>query len=133
MAKHFTALVAVAILGGSPPLLAHHSFAATFDATKPLKLTGTVTRIEWANPHVYLYVDVVDEQSGAVNNWAIELLSPNVLVRNGWNRNAMTIGDKVVVEGSPARDGSRLGSARSVALSATGRRLFDMSGGGGNR
>jgi hypothetical protein len=127
MAKYF---IVLAVLGGSPQFLAHHSFAATFDASKPLKLTGTVTGIEWANPHVYFYVDVVDEQSGAVANWAIELLSPNALVRTGWSRNSMTIGDKVVVEGSPARDGSRLGSARSVTLSATGRRVFDVSGRG---
>lgn len=130
MAKDFIALVAMAILGGSAPLLAHHSFAATFEPSKPLKLAGTVTNIEWANPHVYFYIDVVDEQSGAAVNWAMELLSPNALARNGWSRNSMTVGDKVVVEGSPARDGSRLGSARSVTLSATGRRLFDVSRGG---
>lgn len=130
MTKYFPALVAVATLGGSSPLLAHHSFAATFEPSKPLKLAGTVTNIEWANPHVYFYIDVVDEQSGAAVNWAMELLSPNALARNGWSRNSMTVGDKVVVEGSPARDGSRLGSARSVTLSATGRRLFDVSRGG---
>ena len=113
MAPCFIALVAVAILGESSPLLAHHSLAATFDVSRPLKLTGTVTGIEWANPHVYFYVDVVDEQSGAVVNWAIELLSPNALARNGWSRNSMAIGDKVVVEGSPARDGTRLGTLDS--------------------
>lgn len=130
MPKIPTILVVVTALCGSVPLLAHHSFTATFDATKPLKLIGTVTAIEWANPHVYFYIDVVDEQSGAVVNWAIELVSPNVLARNGWNRNSMAIGDKVAVEGSPARDGTRLGSARFVTLSATGRRVFDVSGGG---
>lgn len=130
MAKYLIGLVAMAILSGSSQLHAHHSFSATFDASKPLKLTGTVTRIEWANPHVYFYIDVVDEQSGAVANWAIELVSPNALLRTGWSRNSIAIGDKVVVEGSPARDGSRLGSARSVALSTTGRRVFDVSGRG---
>ena len=94
-----------------------------------MKVSGTVTAIEWANPHVYFYIDVVDEQSGAVANWAIELLSPNALARNGWSRNSLTIGDSVIVEGSPARDGSRLASARSVTLRATGRRLFDVSAG----
>lgn len=130
MPKHFAATLSIAILAGSSQLFAHHSLPATFDISKALKLSGTVTAIEWANPHVYFYIDVVDEQSGIVANWAIELLSPNALVRNGWNRDSLTIGDKVVVEGSPARDGTRLSSARFVTLSATGRRVFDLSGGG---
>jgi uncharacterized protein DUF6152 len=130
MPRCFATIVATAILGGSSPLLAHHSFAATFDISKPLKLSGTVTAIEWANPHVYFYIDVANEQSGTVVNWAVELLSPNALARNGWSRSSMTVGDKVVVEGSPARDGTRLASARFVTLSATGRRVFDVSGGG---
>ena len=130
MPKHFAVGVTIAVLTGPSQLVAHHSFTATFDSSKALKLSGTVTSIEWANPHVYFYIDVMDEQSGAVANWAIELLSPNALARNGWSRNSMAIGDKVVVEGSPARDGTRLGSARVVTLSATGRRVFDVSGGG---
>jgi len=104
---NFATGVAIAILAGSSQLVAHHSFPATFDVSKPLKLSGTVTAIEWANPHVYFYIDVVDEQSGTVVNWAIELLSPNALARRGWSRNSMTVGDKIVVEGSAARDGRR--------------------------
>ena len=133
MPQYFATGLVIAILAGSSQVFAHHSFPATFDISKPLTLSGTVTGIEWANPHVYFYIDVVDEQSGARVNWAIELLSPNALVRRGWSRNSMTLGDKVVVEGSAARDGTRLCSARFVTLSATARRLFDMSGGGGNR
>ena len=117
---------AFAVLMGGAAASAHHSFAAEFDAAKPFKLTGTVTKVEWQNPHTFFYIDVTDEK-GKVTNWAMEMGSPNGLTRNGWTRNTMKAGDKVTVEGSLAKDGSPLGNARSVTLTSTGKRLFAAS------
>lgn len=94
---------------------AHHSFASVFDSEKPITLTGPVTKIEWANPHIHLYIDVKDE-TGTVVNWAIEMGSPNMLVRLGWTRHAMKVGDVLTIEGHLARDGSKLANARTVLL-----------------
>jgi hypothetical protein len=103
-------------------LEAHHSFAAEYDAKKPIALKGTVTKVEWTNPHARFYVDVKDE-NGTVNNWNLELASPNVLMRNGWTRHSLKVGDEVTVEGARAKDGSMLANARSVVL-ADGRKVF---------
>jgi hypothetical protein len=108
--------------------LAHHSFAAQYDANKPVTLKGTVSKIEWTNPHARFYVDVRDE-NGTVTNWNLELASPNVLVRNGWTRKSLNVGDEIVVEGSLAKDGSKMANARVVRL-ADGRRVFAGSSGG---
>ena len=105
------------------PIWAHHSFSAEYDAKKPIKLTGAVTKVEWMNPHVYFYIDVRDEQSGKVTNWALEMGAPAVIQRNGWTRNSMKIGDIVQVEGSQAKSGLPHGNARSVILAATGKKL----------
>ena len=115
-----------AVLLAAVPMIAHHSFAAEFDATKPFKLTGTVTKIEWMNPHAYFYIDVADE-GGKVVNWALEMGSPNGLMRQGWTRNSMKSGDQVTVEGSRAKDGSFVGNARAVTMASTGQRLFAAS------
>jgi hypothetical protein len=124
MRAHFLNILAVAAGTWliSMPLAAHHSFAAEYDSTKPINLTGTVTKIEWMNPHARFYMDVKDED-GKVTNWEFELGSPNGLIRQGWKRNAMKIGDVVIVEAFAAKDGTSLGNARRVKLT-DGRRLF---------
>jgi hypothetical protein len=115
----------IAVLLAGKPMVAHHSFAAEFDSAKTIKLTGTVTKIEWMNPHAYFYIDVMGE-GGKVANWGLEMGSPNGLMRQGWTRNSMKIGDTVIVEGSAAKDGSLIGNARNVTLS-DGKRLFAAS------
>ena len=107
--------------------IAHHSFAAQFDAEKPMELTGTVTKVEWRNPHAWFYIDVEDDD-GNVANWGMELASPNLLMRKGWNRSSMKVGDAVTVEGFLARDGSNTGNARVVTINATGKTLSIGSG-----
>jgi Family of unknown function (DUF6152) len=119
-------IAGLALLAAAAPAIAHHSFAAEFDAAKPITLTGTVTKIEWMNPHVWFYTDVKDE-SGKVSNWGFEMGSPNGLMRAGWTRNSMKLGDMVTVEGSRAKDGSNHVNARSVVLASTGQKLFAAS------
>ena len=101
---------------------AHHSFAAQFDAEKPVKLAGTITKVEWRNPHAWFYLDV-ENDGGDVANWGMELASPNLLMRQGWARSAMKVGDAVTVEGFLARDGSNTGNARIITIEATGKTL----------
>jgi len=103
-------------------MLAHHSFAAEYDSSKPITLTGTVTKVEWMNPHARFYIDVKDEK-GEMNNWELELGSPNGLMRQGWTRNSLKKGDQVTITGSLAKDGSKLANARTVKL-ADGRQVF---------
>jgi hypothetical protein len=120
-------ITGMSLFVGDLPVLAHHSLASEFDVTKPFNITGTITKIEWTNPHAFVYLDVVDEQTKQKANWGIELGSPNVLSRNGWTRTTTKIGDVVNVEGSRARDGSPLGNARLVVLASTRQRLFEGS------
>ena len=120
-------IAGIAVLASVAGVNAHHSFSAEFDASKPFKMTGTVTKVEWMNPHTFFYIDVTDEKTGKVTNWAMEMGSPNGLMRAGWTRNTMKIGDKVAVEGSLAKDGSPTGNARSVTMASTGQRLFAAS------
>jgi len=118
------AVAALAGLVAVVPVTAHHSFAAEYDANKPITLTGTVTKIEWTNPHCYFYVDVKNGETGKIDNWALELGNPNALLRNGWTPNSVKIGEEVTVEGTRAKDGTLLGNARSMVLVSTGKRLF---------
>jgi uncharacterized membrane protein YgdD (TMEM256/DUF423 family) len=101
---------------------AHHSFTAEFDRNLPVEITGTVSKVEWMNPHARFYVDVVDEKGNAVT-WNFEMASPNVLMRQGWNRNSLKVGDKVTVKGARAKHAENVANASSVVL-ANGRRLF---------
>jgi hypothetical protein len=122
--RHTISFIALAlILAAAAPMWAHHSFSAEYDAKQPVKLTGAVTKVEWMNPHVYFYIDVKDEQSGRITNWAFEMGAPAVIQRNGWTRNSMKIGDLVIVEGSRAKSGQPHGNARSVTLAASGKKL----------
>jgi hypothetical protein len=113
---------AVSSLIAVAPVMAHHSFAAEYDAKQPVELKGTVTGVDWTNPHARFYVDVKDA-SGKVTNWNLELASPNVLKRNGWTRTTLKIGDEITVQGSRAKDGANMANARTVVLS-DGRKVF---------
>jgi hypothetical protein len=121
-AKFAIVAASAALLLTSLPILAHHSFAAEYDEKKPVNIKGAVSKVEWTNPHARFYVDVKDE-AGKVTTWNFELASPNVLIRNGWTRKTLQIGDMVSVQGSQAKDGAFLANARSVVL-ADGRRVF---------
>ena len=120
----FFVVVGVVLATGSA--IAHHSFAAEFDANDTISFKGVVTKIEWMNPHTYFYMDVT-ESDGKVVNWGLEMGSPNGLMRQGWTRNTMKVGDVVTVEGSRAKDKSHIGNARAVILASTGQRLFAAS------
>jgi uncharacterized protein DUF6152 len=115
------ALAATTAFGLNPvAMIAHHSFAAEYDRAKPVTLTGSVTRVEWINPHARFHMDVKDDKGGA--NWEIELGSPAGLLRAGWTRNSLKIGDEVVVNGYLAKDGANLANSTTVTLN--GKRLF---------
>ena len=101
-------------------LQAHHSFAAEFDANKTIQLSGIVTKVEWSNPHVWIYLNVKDEASGQTVNWGAELGPPHLLQRRGWRRDTLKIGTQINVDGFMARNGSDRVNARTVTLAATG-------------
>jgi hypothetical protein len=130
-ATQVVCLGALLLLAAARPR-AHHSFSAEFDSEKPFKLSGVVTKVEWQNPHTYFYIDVTDEATRKVVNWALEMGSPNGLMNQGWTRNTLKVGDLVSVEGSLARSGKPLGNARVVTLTSSGQRLFAASSQGQN-
>jgi hypothetical protein len=112
----------------SAAVLAHHSFAAQYDRNKPATLTGSVTKLDWINPHARFFMDVKDA-SGKVANWEIELAAPAMLLRRGWTRNDLKVGESVTVNGSLAKDGSNLLNATAVTL-GSGKKVFAGSSGG---
>ena len=116
----------LALFSGS--MLAHHSFDAQYDRSETIPMTGVVTKVEWLNPHARFYIDVEDE-SGAVVNWNMELGSPNGLTRAGWSRHTLQIGEKVTVMASLARDGTNMANAREITM-ADGRQIFTASSAG---
>jgi hypothetical protein len=113
-------LVAAALLCVAVGAWAHHSFAAQYDTAKPVKLEGVVTKVEWTNPHVYIFIDVSDAQTGKVANWGFEMGPPHMLQKAGWKRNSLKLGEVVDVEGWLARDGSNKANARRVTRKSTG-------------
>src|SRR3954447_7251359 len=121
-------LASVACIAMVAPALAHHSFAAEYDAKKPVKIVGSVTKMEWMNPHARFYVDVKGTD-GKVVNWNFELGAIPVLLKQGWRKDSLKQGDQVSVEGNLAKDGSKSANARSVVL-PDGRRVFAGSSGG---
>src|SRR5215471_14507646 len=115
------AVAAGFLLAAVIPMLAHHSFAAEFDDKKPVTLKGTVTKLEWLNPHIWIYFDAKDDQ-GAVSKWQCEGGPPNSLTRQGWSKNSLKIGSEITIEGFRAKDASNTCNSRTVTVD--GRRLF---------
>ena len=113
------------LLGSAIPAVAHHSFDAEYDGNKTIVLAGVVTKVEWMNPHARFYVDV-KENDGSLTSWNLELGSPASLIRRGWTRKSLKVGDQITVKASLAKDGSKIANARSVTL-ADGRSVFGAS------
>ncbi len=125
----FPGLLAAIALLAAMPALAHHSFAAEFDGSKSFRLTGTITKIEWSNPHSYFFIDVKDAR-GNVVNWGCEGAGPGALTRRGWRKGDVKLGDTLIVDGYLAKDGSHLIDARRVTL-PDGRSVSGGSAGDG--
>jgi hypothetical protein len=118
----FALAAVIGLISAAVPALAHHSFAAEFDRAKPVTITGKVTKVEWANPHARFYIDAKDDK-GTVNNWDFELSSPNGLMRRGWTRNSLKVGDTITVTGWAAKNAPYVGNASTVTL-GDGKKVF---------
>lgn len=130
MRKTFAIVItAVAILLAAVPVWAHHAFAAEFDANKPIKFRGTVTKMEWINPHAWIHIDVKGDD-GKVASWMIEAAAPNALLRRGWTKNSLLAGTEILVEGFQAKDGANRANG-SIITFTDGRKLFVGSSGDG--
>jgi hypothetical protein len=126
--RQYLLLLIVLLIVVAAPLLAHHSFAAEFDSSKPVELKGTLIDLEWVNPHAWIHMEVTDA-TGKVTKWECELGSPNLLMRNGWRKDVLKKGDKIIVIGAQAKDSSNLASARTVTLE-DGKRVFNAGSSG---
>ena len=122
-------IAGLGLLLAAVPVLAHHSFAAEFDAKKPVKLSGTVTKLEWINPHAWIYIDVKNTD-GTVTNWMVEAGAPNALLRRGWTKNSLLPGTEIVIEGYQAKDGANRANGRDITFK-DGKKLFVGSQGTG--
>ena len=118
---------AFAVAAAAVPVIAHHSFAAEFDAKKPVKLAGTVTKMEWINPHSWIHIDVTTP-AGEVQKWMVEGGAPNALLRRGWNKNSLLPGTEILVEGFQAKDGALRANGRDITF-PDGKKLFVGSSG----
>ena len=127
--KFFSVIAGAALLvAAAAPVMAHHSFAAEFDAKKPVKMTGTVVKMEWINPHSWIHIDVKDPATGKVERWMVEGGAPNALLRRGWNKNSLTEGTEILVEGFQAKDGALRANGRDITF-PDGKKLFVGSSG----
>jgi hypothetical protein len=127
-AKHLLAAVGLACMAAGSQ--AHHSFAAQYDTNKPTTMTGVLTKLEWTNPHVYIYIDVTDAATKKVTNWAFEMGPPHMLQKSGWKKNELKYGETLVVEGWLARDGGNSANARRVTRKSTGQVMGAASSAG---
>ena len=128
--KSFSVIAGVALfLAVAVPVLAHHSFAAEFDANKPVTIKGTVSKVEWTNPHSWIHIEV-KEPDGKVETWAVEGGAPNALIRRGWTKNSVPVGVEIIVDGFQATDGSFRANGRDITF-PDGTRLFIGSEGTG--
>ena len=127
--KLFSVVAGVALLvaAAAVPVIAHHSFAAEFDAKRPVKMKGTVVKMEWINPHSWIHIDV-KKDNGQVERWMVEGGAPNALLRRGWNKNSLPEGTEIVVEGFQAKDGSNRANGRDITF-PDGKKLFVGSSG----
>lgn len=123
-------LAVAALVCGATATQAHHSFAAQYDSNKPVTMTGYLTKLEWTNPHVYIYIDVKDAKSGKVTNWAFEMGPPHMLQKSGWKKNELKVGEELQVDGWLARDGGNSANARRVMRKVTGEVLGAASSAG---